>query len=76
VLYCVLPEPSFGRSREEHVEETMPENTCAACDCTLDGTAITVTIAGRAVEVCCNDCALALNEAHASAVAARSEVRS
>jgi hypothetical protein len=53
----------------------MPEKTCAACDCTLDGTSITVTIAGRAVEVCCNDCAQALNEAHASAVAARNEVR-
>jgi hypothetical protein len=49
----------------------MSKKTCAACDCALDGASINVTIAGRAVEVCCNECAVALNEAHASAAAAR-----
>jgi hypothetical protein len=48
----------------------MLENTCAACDCELDGTSIKVTIGGREVEVCCDDCARSLNEAHASATAA------
>lgn len=46
----------------------MTERTCAACDCELDDTAITVTIGGKLVEVCCDACAVALGEAHASAV--------
>ena len=45
----------------------MRENTCAACDCALDATAIKVTIGGKTVEVCCDDCAEKLKEAHASA---------
>jgi ribosome-binding protein aMBF1 (putative translation factor) len=49
----------------------MTAKTCAACDGELDGNAITVTIGGRAVEVCCDDCAERLKEAHASAAAPR-----
>jgi hypothetical protein len=47
----------------------MVGNTCAACDCELDASAIKVTIGGDIVEVCCDDCARRLNEAHACAVA-------
>jgi hypothetical protein len=43
----------------------MNERTCAACDCPLDDDAISVNVGGKAVEVCCQDCALALNEAGA-----------
>ena len=43
----------------------MSERTCAACDCEIDGSAITVTVGGKSVEVCCEDCAKALNEAYA-----------
>jgi hypothetical protein len=50
---------------------TMTENTCAACDCPLDESSIKVTVGGRTVEVCCEDCARKLNEAHASAIAPR-----
>jgi hypothetical protein len=46
----------------------MNERTCAACDCPLDGDAISVNVGGKAVEVCCHDCALALNEAGAAAL--------
>jgi hypothetical protein len=53
------------------VEAIMNEKTCAACDCELDAHSIKVTIGGRAVEVCCDDCAQKLKEAHASAAAAR-----
>ncbi|WP_417462260.1 hypothetical protein [Kordiimonas sp.] len=42
----------------------MTERTCAACDCELDDSAIKVTVQGRAVEVCCEDCAIKLKEAH------------
>ena len=52
-----------GRRRCE-----MSEKTCAACDCALDDHAIQVTIGGHAVEVCCEECALALGEAQASAL--------
>jgi hypothetical protein len=45
----------------------MSENTCAACDCELDANSIKVTIGGKTVEVCCDDCAQTLKEAHASA---------
>ncbi|MDY6947098.1 MAG: hypothetical protein SXG53_15390 [Pseudomonadota bacterium] len=50
----------------------MSEKTCAACDCQLDGAAIKVTVGGKSVEVCCEDCAKALNEAHAP-VSSRSD---
>jgi hypothetical protein len=49
------------------MEDVMAEKTCAACDCALDDTAIAVTIGGETVEVCCEDCAVKLNEAHAAA---------
>lgn len=45
----------------------MTEKTCAACDYPLDENAITVRIGGQAVEVCCEECAVKLREAHASA---------
>lgn len=41
----------------------MPEHTCAACDDPLDENAIQVTIGGRTVEVCCEECAQALRAA-------------
>jgi len=44
------------------------DRTCAACDCPIDGDAVSVTVGGKTVEVCCDDCARALNEAHAAAV--------
>ena len=49
----------------------MAEKTCAACDCKLDANSIKVTIGGRTVEVCCDDCAQKLKEAQASAVASK-----
>jgi hypothetical protein len=45
----------------------MTEKTCAACDCVLDESAIQVKIGGQTVEVCCDDCARQLKEAHVSA---------
>jgi hypothetical protein len=48
-------------------EEIMAEKTCAACDCALDEHAVAVTIGGKAVEVCCDECAAKLKEAHAAA---------
>ena len=45
----------------------MNENTCAACAYPLDGNAIKVTIGGRTVEVCCEECAQKLREAEAKA---------
>jgi hypothetical protein len=51
----------------------MTERTCAACDCKLEGTAvINVKVGGKNVEVCCEECAQALNEAY-SATAGRKE---
>lgn len=47
----------------------MNEKTCAACDCALDNSAIQVTIGGRAVEVCCEECAEKLREANAKGAA-------
>jgi hypothetical protein len=41
----------------------MTAKTCAACDGALDGIPITVTVGGNTVEVCCAECARALNEA-------------
>jgi hypothetical protein len=47
--------------------------TCAACDYPLVGKSINAKIGGKAVEVCCEECAQKLNEAAASA---RSEATS
>ncbi|MES2130486.1 MAG: hypothetical protein V4463_24705 [Pseudomonadota bacterium] len=44
----------------------MQEKTCAACDYKLDDNAITVTLGGVAVEVCCEECAVKLKEADES----------
>ena len=44
----------------------MTEKTCAACDCKLDVDTVKVTVGGNTVEVCCEECAQALKEAHAS----------
>lgn len=49
----------------------MVEKTCAACDCKLDLNPIKVRIDGKTVEVCCDECAQKLKEAHVSATAAR-----
>jgi hypothetical protein len=49
----------------------MKEKSCAACDCELDSSAIRVTIGGKAVDVCCEECANKLREAHASAAATK-----
>ena len=43
----------------------MNEKTCAACDCPLDEKALEVRIGGRAVEVCCEECAQKLRETNA-----------
>ena len=48
----------------------MTLKTCAACDCELDGDPIEVKIGGHTVEVCCADCARALNEAAAATASA------
>ena len=50
----------------------MSEKTCAACDYKLDDNAIKVTIGGKTVEVCCEECAWKLKEAKSSAAVARS----
>jgi hypothetical protein len=52
-------------------DEIMSERTCAACDCELDANPIKVKIGGKAVEVCCEECAVKLNEAQASAADTR-----
>ena len=43
------------------------QKTCAACDYPLDENAIQVKIGGQTVEVCCEECAEKLKEAHAAA---------
>jgi hypothetical protein len=48
----------------------MTLKTCAACDCELDADPIEVKIGGHTVEVCCVECARALNEAAAAPDAA------
>ena len=50
----------------------MKANTCAACDYELDANAIKVTVGGKTVEVCCEECAQKLKDAHASASASPS----
>jgi hypothetical protein len=49
----------------------MVEKTCAACDCQLEANPIKVTIGGKTVEVCCDECVQKLKEAHVSATTAR-----
>jgi hypothetical protein len=49
----------------------MTAKTCAACDCALDGNATQVKIGGKTVEVCCDECAHKLREAHTSATAVK-----
>jgi len=49
----------------------MTAKTCAACDCKLDTSPIKVKIGGKTVEVCCDECAQKLKEAHGSAAASR-----
>ena len=46
----------------------MNQKTCAACDYKLDDNAIKVTLGGKTVEVCCEECATKLKEAHSAAV--------
>ena len=41
----------------------MSAKTCAACDCKLEGEILTVKVGGKAVEVCCEECAKSLREA-------------
>ena len=48
----------------------MAKRTCAACDYELDEKAITVTVGGKTVDVCCEECAQKLHEAQASAARA------
>jgi hypothetical protein len=55
----------------DFLETDMSERTCAACDYPLDENAIQVRIGGQTVEVCCDDCAVKLKEAHASAMASK-----
>ena len=47
----------------------MEQKTCAACDCELDENSIKIKLGGKIVEVCCDECARKLQEAHASAAA-------
>jgi len=49
----------------------MTEKTCAVCDYPLDENSIKVTIGGKTVEVCCEECARKLTEAQASAAASK-----
>jgi pimeloyl-ACP methyl ester carboxylesterase len=49
----------------------MVETTCAACDCKLDRNSFKVKISGKTVEVCCDDCARKLKEAHVSGSVSR-----
>jgi hypothetical protein len=44
----------------------MNKQTCTACDYELDDNRITVTVGGKAVEVCCEECAEKLREATAA----------
>jgi hypothetical protein len=44
----------------------MGAKTCAACDCELGSNTIKVKVGGKAVDVCCDECATKLKEAHRS----------
>jgi hypothetical protein len=58
----------YARPNRAPVEcEVMTEKTCAACDCKLDENAIKVKLRGQTVEVCCEECAQKLKEAHGTA---------
>jgi hypothetical protein len=48
-------------------EDGVMARTRAACECALDANTIKVTVGGKTVEVCCDDCARKLKEAQASA---------
>ena len=65
MAYCVCAR--FMRAFKE--DEHMASKTCAACDYELDDKAIQVTVGGKTVDVCCDDCARKLKEASASASA-------
>ena len=63
-LRGLLPlRPLTGRKEDDMANK----KTCAACDYELDANAISVTVGGKTVEVCCQECADKLKEAHASA---------
>ncbi len=49
----------------------MGVRTCAACDCKVEGNPIKVRVGGKTVEVCCDECAKRLKEAHSSTTASR-----
>ncbi len=49
----------------------MGARTCAACDCKLEGNPIKARVGGKTVEVCCDECAKRLKEAHSSTTASR-----
>ena len=51
----------------------MTYRTCAACDCPLDESAIQIRIGRQVVEVCCDECAVKLREAHLSATQAQTD---
>jgi RNase P subunit RPR2 len=62
---------SLSRSGDDQQEDhQMKKTTCAACDCELGTETITVKLGGKTVEVCCQECAEALNEAEAATSAA------
>lgn len=42
----------------------MTATTCAACDSELDENPIKVSLGGKTVEVCCEECAIKLKEAY------------
>jgi hypothetical protein len=48
------------------MKEKVMQDSCAACDTPLDETRRTVTIGGKTVEVCCEECAIALREARSA----------
>jgi len=53
----------------------MAQQTCAACDCKLEGNSIPVNLGGKKVEVCCEQCARALKEAYASTLDQREKLK-
>jgi hypothetical protein len=55
-----------AKFRQNYAGENMSETTCAACDCRIEGAAIQVSVGGKTVEVCCDECATALREAQAA----------
>lgn len=49
------------------MNEITNKATCAVCDYPLDENRVEVTIGGRIVEVCCEECAQRLREAERAA---------